>query len=77
MTTGSRRSGALGAAADGDWKTTGGRPGLEERRGRRPVVGETSWRRWRWDRERMAAGIGMERGAEEDEETLGFVFILI
>jgi hypothetical protein len=36
-----------------------------------------SWRRWRWDGERMAAGIGMERGAEEDEETLGFVFILI
>jgi hypothetical protein len=27
--------------------------------------------------ERMAAGIRMERGAEENEETLGFVFILI
>jgi hypothetical protein len=27
MTTGSRRSGALGAAADGDWKTTGGQSG--------------------------------------------------
>jgi hypothetical protein len=38
--TGSRRSGTLEAAADGDWKTTGGWPGLEERRGRRPAVGE-------------------------------------
>jgi hypothetical protein len=38
--TGGRRSRALGATADGDWKTTGGRPGLEERWGRRPAVGE-------------------------------------
>jgi hypothetical protein len=36
-----------------------------------------SWRRWRRDGERMAAGIGMERGTEENDETLGFVFILI
>jgi hypothetical protein len=30
-----------GAAADGDWKTTSGRLGLEERWGRRLAVGET------------------------------------
>jgi hypothetical protein len=30
-----------GAAADDDWKTTGGQLGLEERWGRRLAVGET------------------------------------
>jgi hypothetical protein len=58
-----------GAVTDDDWKTTGGRLGLEERRGRRPAVGETGHsEQWRKD------GGGMEIGAEENEETLGICF---
>jgi hypothetical protein len=64
--TDSRRSGALGATADGDWKTTGDRPRLEERRGRRPVVGETDSRRD--ELEEMAVGWREDGGRNWDGE---------
>jgi hypothetical protein len=68
MTIDSRRSGALEAMADGDWKMTGDRSGLEERRGRRPAVGEEghSGLRLTATERRPAADRGWRRDGDDD-----------